>query len=59
MEKYKVAVAADESYWSLLDAQKIINGNLAHVIINIKLAKLGVLGALEIIDAAKKANVAL
>jgi L-alanine-DL-glutamate epimerase-like enolase superfamily enzyme len=62
MEKYKVAVAADESCWNLLDAQKIINGNLAHVIINIKLAKLGVPGALEIIDAAKKkkkANVAL
>jgi L-alanine-DL-glutamate epimerase-like enolase superfamily enzyme len=58
MEKYKVAVAADESCRSLLDAQKIINGNLAHVI-NIKLAKLGVLGALEIIDAARKANVAL
>ncbi|CAD6245010.1 unnamed protein product [Miscanthus lutarioriparius] len=57
MEKYKVAVAADESCRSLLDAQKIINGNLAHVI-NIKLAKLGVLGALEIIDAARKANVA-
>ncbi|KAJ1282705.1 hypothetical protein BS78_03G071400 [Paspalum vaginatum] len=58
MEKYKVAVAADESCRSLLDAQKIIHGNLAHVI-NIKLAKLGVLGALEIIDAARKANVAL
>ncbi|KAL5671243.1 hypothetical protein ACJX0J_015549, partial [Zea mays] len=58
MEKYKVAVAADESCRSLLDAQKIIDGNLAHVI-NIKLAKLGVLGALEIIDAARKANIAL
>ncbi|RLM93285.1 uncharacterized protein C2845_PM08G05770 [Panicum miliaceum] len=58
MEKYKVAVAADESCRNLLDAQKIIHGNLAHVI-NIKLAKLGVLGALEIIDAARKANVAL
>jgi len=58
MEKYKVAVAADESCWSLLDAQKIINGNLAHVI-NIKLAKLGVLGALEIIDAAKKSQMLL
>ncbi|KAF8738118.1 hypothetical protein HU200_013990 [Digitaria exilis] len=58
MEKYKVAVAADESCRSLLDAQKIIDGNLAHVI-NIKLAKLGFLGALEIIDAARKANVAL
>jgi L-alanine-DL-glutamate epimerase-like enolase superfamily enzyme len=58
MEKHKVAVAADESCRNLLDAQKIIHGNLAHVI-NIKLAKLGVLGALEIIDAARKANVAL
>ncbi|XP_062193026.1 L-Ala-D/L-amino acid epimerase isoform X1 [Phragmites australis] len=58
METYKVAVAADESCRTLLDAQKIIQGNLAHVI-NIKLAKLGVLGALEIIDAARKANVAL
>jgi L-alanine-DL-glutamate epimerase-like enolase superfamily enzyme len=58
MDKYKVAVAADESCRSLIDAQKIINGNLAHVI-NIKLAKLGVLGGLEVIDAARKANVAL
>jgi L-alanine-DL-glutamate epimerase-like enolase superfamily enzyme len=58
MDKYKVAVAADESCRSLIDAQKIINGNLAHVI-NIKLAKLGVLGGLEVIDAARKANVTL
>ncbi|CAD6232575.1 unnamed protein product [Miscanthus lutarioriparius] len=41
-----------------LKLKKIINGNLAHVI-NIKLTKLGVLGALEIIDAARKANIAL
>ena len=46
MDKYRVAVAADESCRSLLDAQKIIHGNLAHVI-NIKLAKLSVLGVLE------------
>ncbi|VAH71859.1 unnamed protein product [Triticum turgidum subsp. durum] len=58
MEKYRVAVAADESCRGLLDAQKIIHGNLAHVI-NIKLAKLGVLGALEVIDAARKAGIAL
>jgi L-alanine-DL-glutamate epimerase-like enolase superfamily enzyme len=45
MEKYKVIVVANESCRSLLDAQKIIQGNPAHVI-NIKLAKLGVLGAL-------------
>lgn len=58
MEKNKVVVAADESCQSLLDAQKIIQGNIAHVI-NIKLAKLGVLGALEIINAAGKSNTAL
>ncbi|KAK1660543.1 hypothetical protein QYE76_048702 [Lolium multiflorum] len=58
MERYRVAVAADESCRSLLDAQKIIHGNLAHVI-NIKLAKMGVLGALEVIDAARKAGIAL
>ncbi|EMS63193.1 L-Ala-D/L-Glu epimerase [Triticum urartu] len=40
MEKYRVAVAADESCRGLHDAQKIIHGNLAHVI-NTKLAKLG------------------
>ncbi|XP_037411186.1 L-Ala-D/L-amino acid epimerase-like [Triticum dicoccoides] len=58
MEKYRVAVAADESCRGLHDAQKIIHGNLAHVI-NIKLAKLGVLGALEVIDAARKAGIGL
>jgi len=58
MEKYKVAGAADESCRNLLDAQKIIHGNLAHII-NIKLAKLGVIGTLEIIGVARKANVAL
>ncbi|XP_037480780.1 L-Ala-D/L-amino acid epimerase-like [Triticum dicoccoides] len=58
MEKYRVAVAADESCRGLLDARKIIHGNLAHVI-NIKPEKLGVLGALEVIDAARKAGIAL
>lgn len=57
-DRYGVSVAADESCRSLHDAQRIIQGNLAHVI-NIKLAKLGVLGALEIIDVARKAGLAL
>ncbi|XP_017701628.1 L-Ala-D/L-amino acid epimerase isoform X2 [Phoenix dactylifera] len=57
-DKYGVSVAADESCRGLHDAQRIIQGNLAHVI-NIKLAKLGVLGALEIIDVARKAGLAL
>ena len=50
MEKYNVT-SADKSYQNLHDAQKIIRGNLAHDI-NIKLAKLGVIGALEIIYVA-------
>ncbi|XP_039143763.1 L-Ala-D/L-amino acid epimerase isoform X2 [Dioscorea cayenensis subsp. rotundata] len=57
-EKYGVSVAADESCRSLQDAQKIIQGNLANVI-NIKLAKLGVLGALDIIELSRNAGIGL
>ncbi|URD80837.1 Mandelate racemase / muconate lactonizing enzyme, N-terminal domain [Musa troglodytarum] len=57
-DKYGVSVAADESCRSITDAHKIIQGNLAHVI-NIKLAKLGVIGALEIINIAREAGVTL
>lgn len=51
-EKYGVLVAADESCRSLEDALNIINGKLAHVI-NIKLAKLGIMGALKVIEAVR------
>lgn len=57
-EKYDVSVAADESCRTVDDARRIVDGKLAHVI-NIKLAKSGVLGALEIIDIAKSSGVAL
>ncbi|KAJ6838624.1 putative L-Ala-D/L-amino acid epimerase [Iris pallida] len=57
-DKYGVSVAADESCRNLDDAHRIVQGNLAHVI-NIKLAKSGVLGALEIIEVARKAGVVL
>ncbi|KAG9450521.1 hypothetical protein H6P81_010486 [Aristolochia fimbriata] len=56
--KYGISVAADESCRSLLDVNRIIEGNLADVI-NIKLAKVGVLGALEIIEVAKEAGIKL
>lgn len=57
-EKYGVSVAADESCRSLADAKKIVNEKLADVI-NIKLAKVGVLGALEIIDLARTSGLNL
>ncbi|KAK1384078.1 Dipeptide epimerase [Heracleum sosnowskyi] len=57
-EKYGVSVAADESCRGLDDAKKIIEGNLADVI-NIKLAKLGVLGALEIVELAQASGLHL
>ncbi|KAL7099100.1 hypothetical protein ACP275_09G060900 [Erythranthe tilingii] len=56
--KYGVSVAADESCRSLEDAKRIVNENLAHVI-NIKLAKMGVLGSLEIIDLARSSGLDL
>ncbi|KAG0484770.1 hypothetical protein HPP92_008849 [Vanilla planifolia] len=55
---YGVSVAADESCRGLDDAKRIIDGNLAHVI-NIKLAKLGVLGALDVIEVARAAGTEL
>ncbi|XP_074376991.1 L-Ala-D/L-amino acid epimerase-like [Apium graveolens] len=57
-EKYGVSVAADESCRSLADVKKIVEGNLADVI-NIKLAKLGVLGALQIIELARASGLHL
>ncbi|KAJ3694450.1 hypothetical protein LUZ60_009930 [Juncus effusus] len=57
-EKYGVAVAADESCRSLEEARRIVEEEAAHVI-NIKLAKLGVGGSLEIADVARKAGFGL
>lgn len=57
-DKYGVSVAADESCRSLVDVRKIIKGDLADVI-NIKLAKVGVIGALEIIEVAKASRLSL
>ncbi|KAM0049698.1 putative o-succinylbenzoate synthase [Helianthus debilis subsp. tardiflorus] len=56
--KYGVSVAADESCRSLADVREIVKRQLADVV-NIKLAKLGVLGALEIIDFAKASGLDL
>lgn len=57
-DKFGVSVAADESCQSLDDVKKIVKGNLADVI-NIKLAKVGVLGALEIIEVVRASGLNL
>ncbi|KAG5057933.1 hypothetical protein JHK86_012929 [Glycine max] len=57
-ERYGVSVAADESCRSIIDVYKIVEGNVLDVI-NIKLAKVGVMGALEIIEKAKAAGLDL
>jgi len=57
-ERYGVSVAADESCRSIVDIYKIVEGNVLDVI-NIKLAKVGVMGALEIIEKAKAAGLDL
>lgn len=57
-EKYGVSVAADESCRGLVDAKKIVQEGLADVI-NIKLAKVGVLGALEIIELVRSSGLNL
>ncbi|XP_027168407.1 L-Ala-D/L-amino acid epimerase isoform X3 [Coffea eugenioides] len=56
--KYGVSVAADESCRSLADVQRIVKEKLADVV-NIKLAKVGVLGALEIIEFARASGLDL
>ncbi|KAL8492468.1 hypothetical protein ACS0TY_023880 [Phlomoides rotata] len=56
--KFGVSVAADESCRSLDDVNKIVKEDLAHVI-NVKLAKVGVLGALAIIDLARASGLDL
>ncbi|KAM7475345.1 hypothetical protein LguiB_022588 [Lonicera macranthoides] len=57
-DKYGVSVAADESCRGLADVRKIAKENLADVI-NIKLAKVGVLGALDIIEFARLSGLGL
>ncbi|GMH21375.1 hypothetical protein Nepgr_023217 [Nepenthes gracilis] len=57
-EKYGVPVAADESCRCIGDAKKIAKEKLADVI-NIKLAKFGVLGALDIVEVARASGLDL
>ncbi|KAL5563489.1 hypothetical protein UlMin_033236 [Ulmus minor] len=53
--KYGIHAAANESWKTLSDVRKVVEENIVDVI-NIKLAKFGVLGALHVIDIAKKSG---
>lgn len=53
-----VSIAADESVNSLEDAIKVMDAQAAHVI-NIKVAKTGILATLDLITAAKSAGLKL
>lgn len=57
-DKYGVSIAADESCRNLDDAKRIVKQNLAGVV-NIKLAKSGFLGALEVIELVKDSGLDL
>lgn len=57
-DKYGIDVAADESCQTLIDVQKVVQENIVDII-NIKLAKFGVLGALRVIEIARKSGLNL
>ncbi|GAU44695.1 hypothetical protein TSUD_24580 [Trifolium subterraneum] len=57
-ERYGVSVAANESCISLVDVYRIVEGNIVDVI-NIKLAKVGVIGALDIVEKGRSAGLDL
>ncbi|XP_065857876.1 L-Ala-D/L-amino acid epimerase-like isoform X2 [Euphorbia lathyris] len=56
--KYGISVGVDESCQSLSDIGRVINENSAHVI-NVKLAKFGVIGALQVVELARKSGMHL
>ncbi|GLT28881.1 hypothetical protein SLA2020_037840 [Shorea laevis] len=56
--KYGISVAADESCQSLVDIQRVIEENLADVI-NIKLAKSGILKTLKMVEMVRNSGLNL
>lgn len=57
-EVYGIPVAADESCRNVRDAKIIIQGGLADVV-NVKLVKMGLLEAMEVIGLVKEAGLGL
>lgn len=56
--RFGVSVAADESCRDLTDLKKITEGGIVDVV-NIKLAKTGILEALEVIELARSSGIEL
>ncbi|AEE76074.1 cytochrome P450, family 77, subfamily A, polypeptide 5 pseudogene [Arabidopsis thaliana] len=56
--RFGVSIAADESCRGLTDLKKIIEGNIVDVV-NIKLAKTGILESLEVIELARSSGIEL
>ncbi|WCJ25324.1 L-Ala-D/L-amino acid epimerase [Euphorbia peplus] len=56
--KYGMSVAVDESCQNLNDVTRLVKENSANVI-NIKLAKFGVMGALQVVELARKSGIHL
>uniref|UniRef100_A0A1J3FNM3 Dipeptide epimerase n=1 Tax=Noccaea caerulescens TaxID=107243 RepID=A0A1J3FNM3_NOCCA len=56
--RFGVSVAADESCRDLTDLKRIIKGDIVDVV-NIKLAKTGILEALEVIELARSSGIEL
>lgn len=57
-DRFGVLVAADESCRSMEDVTRIVKSKLAHVV-NIKLCKMGILVALEVVAFAQQAGLGL
>lgn len=57
-DRFGVLIAADESCRNMEDVTRIVNNKLAHVV-NLKLCKMGVLVALEVVSLVQQAGLGL
>lgn len=57
-EKYGIHVSADESCQSLIDVQKVVQDDIVDFV-NVKLARFGVLGSLQVVEVARKSGLSL
>ncbi|EXC20524.1 L-Ala-D/L-Glu epimerase [Morus notabilis] len=57
-EKYGIHVSADESCQTLIDVQKVVQDDIVDFV-NVKLARFGVLGSLQVVEIARKSGLSL